>query len=146
MGKYFGTDGVRAVAGQFPLTDDFIKKLGYCALKELAPFAGKDRLKMQVVIARDTRLSGPSILQNLSAGIRAAGADVLDMGVAPTPAVAAAVKQSGSLCGVVISASHNPPRARLAYHALRDELLKQVVQRARAVRRLPRRAGTGGRI
>ncbi len=109
MGKYFGTDGVRAVAGQFPLTDDFIKKLGYCALKELAPFAGKDRLKMQVVIARDTRLSGPSILQNLSAGIRAAGADVLDMGVAPTPAVAAAVKQSGSLCGVVISASHNPP-------------------------------------
>lgn len=108
MGKYFGTDGVRAVAGQFPLTEDFIKKLGYCALKELSPRAGKEHLKKQVVIARDTRLSGPSILQSLSEGIRAAGAQVLDMGVAPTPAVADAVKQTGSLCGVVISASHNP--------------------------------------
>lgn len=109
MGKYFGTDGVRAVAGQFPLTEEFIKKLGYCALKELAPYAGKEHLKNQVIIARDTRLSGPSILESLAAGIRAAGADVLDMGIAPTPSVADAVKQTGSLCGVVISASHNPP-------------------------------------
>lgn len=109
MGKYFGTDGVRAVAGQFPLTDDFIQKLGYCALKELVAFADEKRLKKQVVVARDTRLSGPAILESLARGIRAAGADVLDMGVAPTPAVAAAVKRSHSLCGVVISASHNPP-------------------------------------
>lgn len=109
MGKYFGTDGVRAVAGQFPLTDEFIKKLGYCALKEMSAYADKKHLKKQVIIARDTRLSGPSILKSLSEGIRAAGADVLDMGVAPTPAVADAVKQTGSLCGVVISASHNPP-------------------------------------
>lgn len=109
MGKYFGTDGVRAVAGQFPLTEEFIKKLGYCALKELAPYAGKEHLKNQVIIARDTRLSGPAILKSLSEGIRAAGADVLDMGVSPTPSVADAVKQTGSLCGVVISASHNPP-------------------------------------
>lgn len=109
MGKYFGTDGVRAVAGQFPLTEDFIVKLGYYALKELAVVAQEQHLKNQVIIARDTRLSGPSILENLSAGIRAAGADVLDMGIAPTPAVATAVKQTGSLCGIVISASHNPP-------------------------------------
>ena len=109
MGKYFGTDGVRAVAGQFPLTDDFICKLGYCALKELGKYAEKENLKKQVVIARDTRLSGPSILEHLATGIRAAGADVLDMGVSTTPSVAAAVKQTGSVCGVVISASHNPP-------------------------------------
>ncbi len=109
MGKYFGTDGVRAVAGQFPLTEDFIKKLGYCALEVLGPYAGKKHLKKQVVIARDTRLSGPSILQSLSEGIRAAGADVLDMGISPTPSVAAAVKQTACLCGIVISASHNPP-------------------------------------
>lgn len=109
MGKYFGTDGVRAVAGQFPLTEDFIVKLGYCALKELAVVAQEQHLKNQVIIARDTRLSGPSILENLSVGIRAAGADVLDMGIAPTPSVADAVKQTGSLCGIVISASHNPP-------------------------------------
>lgn len=109
MGKYFGTDGVRAVAGQFPLTDDFICKLGYCALAELLQYAEKEHLKKQVVIARDTRLSGPGILKSLAAGIRAAGADVLDMGISTTPSVAAAVKQTGSVCGVVISASHNPP-------------------------------------
>jgi len=109
MGKYFGTDGVRAVAGEFPLTDDFICKLGYCALMELNQYAEKLNLKKQVVIARDTRLSGPSILKQLSDGIRAAGADVLDMGISTTPSVADAVKQTGSVCGVVISASHNPP-------------------------------------
>jgi len=108
MTKYFGTDGVRAVAGEFPLTDDFIEKLGFCALKELLAWAGSEKLKKQVIIARDTRLSGPSILEALSKGIRAAGADVLDMGISPTPSVAEAVKQTGSICGVVISASHNP--------------------------------------
>ena len=109
MGKYFGTDGIRAVAGEFPLTDDFICKLGYCALKELGQYAEREHLKKQVIIARDTRISGPSILKQLVAGIRAAGADVLDMGISTTPSVAAAVKQTGSVCGVVISASHNPP-------------------------------------
>lgn len=110
MGKYFGTDGIRAVAGEFPLTEDFITKLGYCALRALGQYAEKEHLKKQVVIARDTRLSGPAILASLSAGIRAAGADVLDMGISTTPSVAAAVKQTGSVCGVVISASHNPPQ------------------------------------
>ena len=110
MGKYFGTDGIRAVAGEFPLTDDFICKLGYCALVELDQYAEQEHLKKQVVIARDTRLSGPSILKSLCKGIRAAGADVLDMGISTTPSVADAVKQTGSVCGVVISASHNPPK------------------------------------
>lgn len=109
MGKYFGTDGVRAVAGQFPLTSDFISKLGFCSLCEMKAYAQKENLKLQVVIARDTRLSGPSILEDLAKGIRAAGADVLDMGISTTPSVAYAVKQTGSVCGVVISASHNPP-------------------------------------
>lgn len=108
MGKYFGTDGVRAVAGQFPLTEDFIKKLGYCAWHVIAPYAEKENLKKQVIIARDTRLSGPSIFKNLSDGLRAAGAEVLDMGISTTPSVAVVVKQTGSACGVVISASHNP--------------------------------------
>lgn len=109
MGKYFGTDGIRAIAGQFPLTDDFVCKLGYCALAELGAYAEKENLKKQVIIARDTRLSGPSILKNLSKGICAAGADVLDMGISTTPSVAEAVKRTGSVCGIVISASHNPP-------------------------------------
>lgn len=108
MGKYFGTDGVRAVAGQFPLVDDFIEKLGYVALKQLQAYAQHERLKPQVIIAQDSRASGPAILAALSKGIRASGANVISIGISPTPSVAYLVKQTGSLCGVVISASHNP--------------------------------------
>lgn len=108
MGKYFGTDGIRAVVGQFPLVDDFIQKLGYAALRELQECAKSEHLKPQVIIAQDSRASGPAILAALEKGIRASGANVISVGVAPTPAVAYLVKQTGSLCGVVISASHNP--------------------------------------
>ena len=108
MGKYFGTDGVRAVAGEFPLVDDFIQKLGYAALKQLQKYAQSGHLKPQVIIAQDSRASGPAILAALEKGIRASGANVVSVGIAPTPAVAYLVKQTGSLCGVVISASHNP--------------------------------------
>ena len=108
MGKYFGTDGIRAVAGTFPLTDEFIEKLGWCALDELKKSAQARGLKNQVIIAQDSRASGPAILAALQKGIRAAGVNVVSIGVAPTPAVANIVRQTGSLCGIVISASHNP--------------------------------------
>lgn len=108
MAKYFGTDGIRAVAGQFPLVDDFIQKLGYAALRELKEYAQAEHLKPQVIIAQDSRASGPAILAALEKGIRAAGVNVISVGIAPTPAVAYLVKHTGSLCGVVISASHNP--------------------------------------
>lgn len=108
MGKYFGTDGIRAVAGQFPLVDDFITKLGYVALRELQQAEHASHLKPQVIIAQDSRISGPQILAALEKGIRASGANVISIGVSPTPSVAYLVKQTGSLCGIVISASHNP--------------------------------------
>ncbi|MBQ3667296.1 MAG: phosphoglucosamine mutase [Elusimicrobiaceae bacterium] len=108
MGKYFGTDGIRAVAGQFPLVDDFVTKLGYVALRELQKSAQAKHLKPQVIIAQDSRISGPQILDALQKGIRASGANVISIGISPTPSVAYLVKQTGSLCGVVISASHNP--------------------------------------
>lgn len=108
MGKYFGTDGIRAVAGEFPLVDDFICKLGYVALVQLQEYAAASHLKPQVIIAQDSRISGPSILNALEKGIRASGADVISVGIAPTPCVAYLVKKTGSLCGIVISASHNP--------------------------------------
>ncbi len=108
MGKYFGTDGVRAVAGQFPLVDDFIQKLGYASLGKLQKYAQEAHLKPQVIIAQDSRISGPSILASLEKGIRASGVNVISIGIAPTPAVAYLVQKTGSLCGVVISASHNP--------------------------------------
>lgn len=108
MGKYFGTDGIRAIAGQYPLVDDFITKLGYAALTELKKEASSKALKPQVIIAQDSRASGPGILSALQKGIRASGVDVISIGISPTPSVAYLVKKTGSLCGVVISASHNP--------------------------------------
>ena len=108
MGKYFGTDGVRAVAGQFPLVDDFIEKLGFAALRRLQTCNKDSSLKPQVIVAQDSRASGPAILAALEKGIRASGANVISVGIAPTPCVAYLVKQTRSLCGVVISASHNP--------------------------------------
>lgn len=108
MGKYFGTDGVRAVAGQFPLVADFIEKLGFVSLQKLQAYAKESHLKPQVIIAQDSRASGPAILEALQRGIRASGADVISIGISPTPSVAYLVKKTGSLCGVVISASHNP--------------------------------------
>ena len=108
MGKYFGTDGVRAVAGRFPLVDDFIEKLGYAALRQLQARHQTKPLKPQVIIAQDSRASGPAMLEALQKGIRASGANVISVGIAPTPCVAYLVKTTGSLCGVVISASHNP--------------------------------------
>lgn len=108
MGKYFGTDGIRAVAGTFPLVDEFVQKLGYAALKQLKACAAREHLKNQVIVAQDSRASGPALLDALQKGVRAAGVDVVSVGIAPTPAVARLVKETGSLCGVVISASHNP--------------------------------------
>ncbi len=108
MGKYFGTDGVRAVAGQFPLVDEFIEKLGYAALCRLQERCQDKSLKPQDIDAQDSRASGPAILAALQKGIRASGVNVISVGIAPTPCVAYLVKQTGSLCGVVISASHNP--------------------------------------
>lgn len=108
MGKYFGTDGIRAVAGQFPLVDEFITKLGYVALRELQQTEQSAHLKPQVIIAQDSRISGPKILTALEKGIRASGVNVISIGISPTPSVAYLVKQTGSLCGIVISASHNP--------------------------------------
>ena len=108
MGKYFGTDGIRAVAGQFPLVDEFITKLGYAALKELKAATQNENLKPQVIIAQDSRASGPGILAALEKGIRASGVNVIRIGISPTPSVAYLVKKTNSLCGIVISASHNP--------------------------------------
>ncbi len=106
MPKYFGTDGVRAVAGEYPLVKDFIEKLGYSALKELS-ITSKNKNKF-VIMAEDSRISGPTISKHLIRGIKAAGYDVWHLGIAPTPAVSYLTKKYKAICGVVISASHNP--------------------------------------
>src|SRR4249919_343315 len=104
MGRLFGTDGVRGVAGT-ELTRDLAHGLGRAAVVVLGRHgAGNARL----VVGRDTRESGEWLEDALTEGIREAGGDVLLAGVEPTPAVAFMTVDLGASSGVVISASHNP--------------------------------------
>jgi phosphoglucosamine mutase len=102
--KYFGTDGVRAVAGQTPLTAEWTLKLGSAAGEVFKAQTHKPT----VVIGRDTRRSGDMLEAALAAGLTARGVDVIHLGVIPTPGVSYLTRQLGAIAGVVISASHNP--------------------------------------
>ncbi|NVJ66134.1 MAG: phosphoglucosamine mutase [Gammaproteobacteria bacterium] len=105
MRKYFGTDGIRGTVGQFPITPEFVLKLGWAAGKVLAQ-NGHERSK--VVIGKDTRISGYMFESVLEAGLTAAGVDSLLVGPMPTPAVAYLTRTFRADAGIVISASHNP--------------------------------------
>jgi phosphoglucosamine mutase len=101
MGKLFGTDGVRGVAGEF-LSAQLALKLGAAA----ASHARTER--PQVLLTRDTRESGAMLQAALAAGIASVGGDVLLGGVLPTPATPLLIGRYGFDLGVMISASHNP--------------------------------------
>ncbi|MBD1576098.1 phosphoglucosamine mutase [Vibrio sp. S11_S32] len=101
--KYFGTDGVRGKVGQFPITPDFILKLGWAAGRVLAKQGTK-----QVIIGKDTRISGYMLESALEAGLAAAGLQATFLGPMPTPAVAYLTQTFRAEAGIVISASHNP--------------------------------------
>ena len=99
MARLFGTDGVRGVAGT-ELTRELAVALGRAAVRKLGP---------NVLIGRDTRISGPMLEQALVDGICMEGGQPVLAGVVPTPAVALLARQDDFDCGIVISASHNPP-------------------------------------
>ena len=101
--KYFGTDGVRGRVGEPPMMPDFALKLGWAAGRVMAPQGNA-----QVVIGKDTRLSGYMFESALEAGFNAAGVNVLLLGPMPTPAIAYLARSFMAQAGVVISASHNP--------------------------------------
>jgi phosphoglucosamine mutase len=103
--RYFGTDGVRGVAGRHPMTASFALGLGV-ATAELLKASGTPR--PSVVIGMDTRRSGPMLALALGAGLTSRGADVTDLGVVPTPAVSYLTRALGADAGIVVSASHNP--------------------------------------
>ncbi|MGB0664442.1 MAG: phosphoglucosamine mutase [Pontibacterium sp.] len=104
MGKrYFGTDGIRGRVGQYPVTPDFMLKLGWAAGKVFA----REGLS-KILIGKDTRISGYMFESALEAGLSAAGVDVLLTGPMPTPAVAYLTRTFRANAGIVISASHNP--------------------------------------
>jgi phosphoglucosamine mutase len=109
--KLFGTDGIRAVAGETPLDPVTIFAVGLALGHSLkAAAAGRASAGPAVVVGRDTRESSVWIGQTLAAGLRAAGATIESAGVVPTPAVAFLTRKHGFQAGVVISASHNPWR------------------------------------
>lgn len=107
--KYFGTDGVRGKVGDFPITPDFVMKLGYGAGKVLVARANMPKgERPAVLIGKDTRVSGYMLEAALEAGFSAAGVDVVLVGPMPTPAVAYLTRALRLQAGIVISASHNP--------------------------------------
>ena len=101
--KFFGTDGIRGTANQFPMTAEVAMKVGMAA--GIAFRRGDHRHR--VIIGKDTRLSGYMIENALVAGFTAAGMDVLLLGPVPTPAVAMLTRSMRCDIGVMISASHN---------------------------------------
>ncbi len=104
MGKYFGTDGVRGVANA-----DLTPELAYAIGRAGAAVIAHDQsLERPIVVGRDTRLSGPMLEGAIVAGITSTGRNVVQLGIVPTPAVAAITASIEAAAGVMISASHNP--------------------------------------
>jgi phosphoglucosamine mutase len=104
MGRLFGTDGVRGVAG-VDLTRELAAGLGRAAVLVLGRH---EPGAPTIVVGRDPRASGVWLEEALVEGIRAAGGDALLAGIQPTPAIAYMTTDLGAAAGVVISASHNP--------------------------------------
>lgn len=101
--RIFGTDGVRGIANQEPMTSETALKLGRAAGYIFKNKAGRHR----IVIGKDTRLSGYMLESALTAGICSMGVDVLLVGPFPTPGIAFLTRSLRADAGVVISASHN---------------------------------------
>ena len=103
MGKLFGTDGIRGIANE-DLTCDLALKLG----KASAYVLGKEYENLTVIVGRDTRISGQMLSSSICAGLMSMGANIIDAGIIPTPAISYLVKEMNCNMGVMITASHNP--------------------------------------
>ncbi|MDD4914964.1 MAG: phosphoglucosamine mutase [Methylococcales bacterium] len=101
--KYFGTDGIRGKVGEYPITADFMLKLGWAAGKVFSNEDGGF-----VLVGKDTRISGYMFESALEAGLSAAGVDTRMLGPMPTPGIAYLTRTLRAKAGIVISASHNP--------------------------------------
>jgi phosphoglucosamine mutase len=103
--RLFGTDGIRGIAGQFPLDDRTAAIIGRALVLNLADALGRSP---RIIIGRDTRESGPQIESAIASGAMAVGATVQSAGVITTPGVAYITRATPFDAGIVISASHNP--------------------------------------
>lgn len=99
--KIFGTDGIRSLAGEYPLNIEFLMQLVPALIKTFPNIS-------KILLARDTRLSGPMISYCLAGIFSNYGIDILDAGVMPTPSLPPLIKSTNSSLGIMISASHNP--------------------------------------
>lgn len=104
MSKLFGTDGIRGVANEYPMTPEMAVNIG----RAIAEFFRKNDKRSKIVIGKDTRISGHMIEYALVSGICSMGADAYLAGIIPTPGVAFMTSSTGANAGIVISASHNP--------------------------------------
>ena len=144
MGRLFGTDGVRGVANR-ELTPELAFQLGRAAASVLAADGDRSR----ILIGRDTRVSGEMLEAALTAGFTSVGADVVRLGIIPTPGVAYLTRIMGAGAAAMISASHNPvPDNGIKFFAgdgykLPDEVEDEIERLIRSeVDQLPRPTGT----
>lgn len=101
--SYFGTDGIRGRVGEYPITAEFVLKLGW-AVGRVLQVKGFNK----VVIGKDTRISGYMFESALEAGLSAAGVNIALLGPMPTPGIAYLTRTLHACAGIVVSASHNP--------------------------------------
>jgi len=104
MKKLFGTDGIRGLANEYPMTAEMAVRVG----RAVATFFADKGSRPKIIIGKDTRLSGDMLVSAMVSGICSAGADAWVAGVLPTPAVAHLASSYKANAGIMISASHNP--------------------------------------
>lgn len=104
MGRLFGTDGIRGIANQHPMTTEIAMKTGRAVARLLG---GNDAANM-IMVGKDTRISGDMLEHAICAGICAAGVDVMMADIMPTPGVAYLTVSTPAAAGIMVSASHNP--------------------------------------
>src|SRR3954468_12773726 len=103
MSRLFGTDGVRGKAGEPPLDESTVRRLGAALVKALRH--GDESIRF--LVGRDTRESGEWIERELARGVRSQGGELFSAGVIPTPAIAFLTPRKSFTAGLVLSASHN---------------------------------------
>lgn len=112
MGKLFGTDGIRGMANEWPMTGEVAMAVGRAVAHVLkrkpVGLSSQTGRRARIVVGKDTRLSGYMIEQALASGICSMGADVILIGPLPTPGVAFVTQSMRADAGIMISASHNP--------------------------------------
>ena len=104
MGKLFGTDGIRGIANEYPMTTEVATNIG----RAIAYLSKKKGHKPRIIIGRDTRLSGDMFERAILSGICSMGVNAISVGIIPTPGVAFLTQDMRADAGIVISASHNP--------------------------------------